>query len=413
MASCTSNHFILIVLFSFLFIIKTSSSFGNHSSTDGILPFAPKHVVINKLKTQAKLIAHCRNKEKDLGVKELFPGSSFDFRFRVNLRKTTRYTCTFEWSGPSGNKKMDNDKNHKAEEAKPRLRWSYELHHRFIDAVNQLGGPNSSVSVPFLILKPYQVWVVRSYFFVSFSFFVLFCYVVFLEATPKGLMRILEIPELTLYHLKSHLQKYRLEISERFIVSSAAKSQERQSQKYFGDQPDVIVTEEKDDEPNKNLQIKEAIEIQLGVQKKLHEQIERKLQDRIEAQGKYLKSVLMKAQETLSASGYKSSSLYGVAWTANRSCLSSEDDEAEEEYDFLGLKKAENKGIEPARSLVDCSLASSECSEAEKDIHSLTIMRRSNTLQFTEIKPEEVMDRKKRRWDDVLCVEQSIRKRAF
>lgn len=103
---------------------------------------------------------------------------------------------------------MDNDKNHKAEEAKPRLRWSYELHHRFIDAVNQLGGPNSSVSVPFLILKPYQVWVVRSYFFVSFSFFVLFCYVVFLEATPKGLMRILEIPELTLYHLKSHLQVF-------------------------------------------------------------------------------------------------------------------------------------------------------------------------------------------------------------
>lgn len=40
---------------------------------------------------------------------------------------------------------------------------------------------------------------------------------VFLEATPKGLMRILEIPEITLYHLKSHLQKYRLEISERFI----------------------------------------------------------------------------------------------------------------------------------------------------------------------------------------------------
>ncbi|KAJ4870776.1 Homeodomain-like superfamily protein [Raphanus sativus] len=276
---------------------------------------------------------------------------------------------------------MDNDKNHKAEEAKPRLRWSYELHHRFIDAVNQLGGPN--------------------------------------KATPKGLMRILEIPELTLYHLKSHLQKYRLEIRERFIgnkqdVSSAAKSQERQNQKYFGDQPDVIVTEEKDDEPNKsrNLQIKEAIEIQLGVQKKLHEQIERKLQDRIEAQGKYLESVLMKAQETLSASGYRSSNLYGAAWTASRSCLSSEDDEAEEEYDFLGLKKAENKGIEPTRSLVDCSLASSECSEAEQDIHSLTIMRRSNKLQFTE-KPEEVMDRKKRRWDDVVCVEQSIRKRAF
>lgn len=101
---------------------------------------------------------------------------------------------------------MDNDKNHKTEEPKPRLRWSYELHHRFIDAVNQLGGPNSSVSVPFVLLKPYQVWVVRSYFLVSFWF--LFCYVVVLEATPKGLMRVLEIPELTLYHLKSHLQVF-------------------------------------------------------------------------------------------------------------------------------------------------------------------------------------------------------------
>ncbi|WZZ10670.1 hypothetical protein YC2023_096591 [Brassica napus] len=99
MASSTNNQFIL-VLFSFLLILKTSSSFGNHSSTDGILPFAPKHVVVvNKLTSQAKLIAHCTNKEKDLGVKELLPGSSFDFRFRVNLRKTTRYTCTFEWPG--------------------------------------------------------------------------------------------------------------------------------------------------------------------------------------------------------------------------------------------------------------------------------------------------------------------------
>ncbi|KAF8045061.1 hypothetical protein N665_5677s0003 [Sinapis alba] len=266
---------------------------------------------------------------------------------------------------------MDNDKNHKAGEAKPRLRWSYELHHRFIDAVNQLGGPN--------------------------------------KATPKGLIRILEIPELTLYHLKSHLQKYRLEISERFID---AKCQERQSRKYFGDQLDIIVTEEKDDQPNKNLQIKEAIETQFDVQKKLDEQIERKLQVRIEAQGKYLKSVLVKAQETLSR--YKSPNLYGVASMENRSCLSSsfsgltqadEEDEVEQEYDFLGIKKSENRGIEPRRSSVDSSLAPSESSEAEQDILSQTAMRRSNKLQFMEIKPEEVMERKKRRWDDVLCVE--------
>ncbi|CAN7133797.1 unnamed protein product [Brassica rapa subsp. narinosa] len=198
---------------------------------------------------------------------------------------------------------MDNDKNHKTEEPKPRLRWSYELHHRFIDAVNQLGGPNSSVS--------------------------------------RRRLRVLEIPELTLYHLKSHLQKYRLGISERFIGNKqdAGRSQECQSQEDLGDQLDIIVTEEKHDEPNKNLQIKEAIEIQMEVQKKLHEQIEmqQQLQVRIEAQGKYLESVLLKAQETLS--GYKSFNLYAVASMANRNCLSSsfsaltqadEDNEVEE-----------------------------------------------------------------------------------
>ncbi|RID51499.1 hypothetical protein BRARA_H02156 [Brassica rapa] len=285
---------------------------------------------------------------------------------------------------------MDNDKNHKTEEPKPRLRWSYELHHRFIDAVNQLGGPNSSVSVPFVLLEPYQVWVRRR-------------------------LRVLEIPELTLYHLKSHLQKYRLGISERFIGNKqdAGRSQECQSQEDLGDQLDIIVTEEKHDEPNnRNLQIKEAIEIQMEVQKKLHEQIEmqQQLQVRIEAQGKYLESVLLKAQETLS--GYKSFNLYAVASMANRNCLSSSFSaltQADEDNE-----KPENRGNELTKSSVDCSLASSESSEAKHNHHSQTIMRRSDKLQFMEIKPAEVMDRKKRRWDDdVLCVEQSIRKKAF
>ncbi|WZZ33415.1 hypothetical protein YC2023_016816 [Brassica napus] len=60
------------------------------------------------------------------------------------------------------------------------------------------------------------------------------------------------------------------------------------------------------------------MEIQMEVQKKLHEQIEtqQQLQVRIEAQGKYLQSVLLKAQETLS--GYNSFNLYAVASMANR-----------------------------------------------------------------------------------------------
>lgn len=55
--------------------------------------------------------------------------------------------------------------------------------------------------------------------------------------------------------------------------------------------------------------VAEALEMQMGVQRKLQQQIEvqRHLQLRIEAQGKYLQSVLKKAQETLS--GYSACSI--------------------------------------------------------------------------------------------------------
>ncbi|ESQ49719.1 hypothetical protein EUTSA_v10022073mg [Eutrema salsugineum] len=99
MASSRNNHFNFVLL-SFLIILKTSISFRNHSSTDGLLPFAPKHVVIiNRINTRATLILHCINKGKDLGIRAVQFEESFDFKFRVNFRKTTRYTCTFNWPG--------------------------------------------------------------------------------------------------------------------------------------------------------------------------------------------------------------------------------------------------------------------------------------------------------------------------
>ncbi|XP_052186146.1 myb family transcription factor PHL8-like [Diospyros lotus] len=155
-------------------------------------------------------------------------------------------------------------------DAKPRLKWTPELHQRFVDAVTQLGGAD--------------------------------------KATPKTLMREMSIPGLTLYHLKSHLQKYRLGKSQQSVSYHEIKQQEckasqRREAHFSGEAGD-----EAQNQINESFQITQALQLQMEVQRKLHEQIEvqRHLQLRIEAQGKYLQSVLEKAQETLA--GYNSSS---------------------------------------------------------------------------------------------------------
>ncbi|CAA7029750.1 unnamed protein product [Microthlaspi erraticum] len=83
------------MLIPFLIILATSSV-----ASAGLLPFSSKHVtIINKLITKDTIVLHCTNKGEDKGVVSLAPGASFDFRFRVNLRKTTTYTCSFTWAG--------------------------------------------------------------------------------------------------------------------------------------------------------------------------------------------------------------------------------------------------------------------------------------------------------------------------
>ncbi|KAA3480431.1 protein PHR1-LIKE 3-like isoform X1 [Gossypium australe] len=146
---------------------------------------------------------------------------------------------------------------------KPRLRWTAELHERFVDAVTQLGGPD--------------------------------------KATPKTIMRTMGVKGLTLYHLKSHLQKYRLgkqsckeSIDNSKDASCVAESQDTGSSTTSSSR---IVAQDLND----GYQVTEALRAQMEVQRKLHEQLEvqHRLQLRIEAQSKYLQSMLEKACKAL------------------------------------------------------------------------------------------------------------------
>ncbi|XP_061366052.1 myb family transcription factor PHL7-like [Gastrolobium bilobum] len=126
---------------------------------------------------------------------------------------------------------------------KERLRWSQELHDRFVEAVNRLGGPD--------------------------------------RATPKSIlkgMKAMGVSELNIYHVKSHLQKYR--ISKLIPESTTRGKLERRSIS------DIL--------PNFSsisaLQLKEVLQMQKEVQKSLSDQVEveRSMKEKIEAQGNYL-----------------------------------------------------------------------------------------------------------------------------
>ncbi|KAI4324474.1 hypothetical protein MLD38_029962 [Melastoma candidum] len=128
---------------------------------------------------------------------------------------------------------------------KERLRWTQDLHDRFVEAVEQLGGAD--------------------------------------RATPKGILKAMAIQGLTIYHVKSHLQKYRI---SKFIPESATKSKvDRRS-----------ISEML---PNFSsscaAQLREAIQVQKEYQKRLSDQLEiqKSLKQKIEAQRRFLEKLVV------------------------------------------------------------------------------------------------------------------------
>ncbi|KAL9266547.1 Myb family transcription factor IPN2-like protein [Drosera capensis] len=150
---------------------------------------------------------------------------------------------------------------------KPRLRWTGVLHERFVDAVTQLGGPD--------------------------------------KATPKTIMRVMRVKGLTLYHLKSHLQKFRLgkqphkpDFNDHHHHHSSMKDGSGLELDRNAASSSSIMGRGMD---NNNVIITDAIKMQMEVNRRLQEQLEvqRRLQLRIEAHGKYMQNMLEKAYQTL------------------------------------------------------------------------------------------------------------------
>ena len=73
----------------------------------------------------------------------------------------------------------------------PRLKWTPELHHCFVHAIERLGGQESNLLPSLLPLSP------------SFAKSHLF---LIAEATPKLVLQLMDVRGLTISHVKSHLQ---------------------------------------------------------------------------------------------------------------------------------------------------------------------------------------------------------------
>ncbi|XP_027366052.1 protein PHR1-LIKE 2-like isoform X2 [Abrus precatorius] len=137
---------------------------------------------------------------------------------------------------------------------KPRLRWTADLHERFVDAVTQLGGAT--------------------------------------KATPKAIMRTMNVKGLTLYHLKSHLQKYRLGKQSGKDSDEGCKDAS-----YLQESPGTGNSSPKlpASDANEGHEVKEALRAQMEVQSKLHLlvensvlQAEKHLQIRQDAERRYM-----------------------------------------------------------------------------------------------------------------------------
>ncbi|RAL42769.1 hypothetical protein DM860_009276 [Cuscuta australis] len=188
---------------------------------------------------------------------------------------------------------------------KPRMRWTPELHEVFVEAVNKLGGSE--------------------------------------RATPKAVLKLMNVEGLTIYHVKSHLQKYR-----------TAKYKPEPSEGMLEGKPSGIV-DAAYIEMKTSMGITEALRMQMEVQKQLHEQLEiqRKLQLRIEEQGRYLQMMFEKTRkegkEELTTLSPLPDTVETSAELGTHERLPEDDESVGKDFDSPALKRAKVGETKPAQ----------------------------------------------------------------
>ncbi|KAK7380652.1 hypothetical protein VNO78_33167 [Psophocarpus tetragonolobus] len=260
-------------------------------------------------------------------------------------------------------------------DAKPRLKWTPDLHERFIEAVNQLGGAD--------------------------------------KATPKTVLKLMGIPGLTLYHLKSHLQKYRISKNMHGQtntgnnkIASTSEAASRMSEASGIQMKHLSIGLQ----TNKNSEINDALQMQIEVQRRLHEQLEqvqRHLQLRIEAQGKYLQAVLEKAQETL---GRQNIGAEGVeAAKVQLSELASRVSSQSLDSKFSELKELQVLWPQQTQEgqATDCAMGSfltySEESQRDRETHNMSLNLRAYNGPPFSVSKENVQESIHLKPDLTLC----------